>query len=147
MSTYVSLHYHITFSTKHRMKWIHQSWEQRLHEYLGGTAKGLDAFPQGIGGIEDHVHLLVGLKTTHRIADFMRELKKASSQWVHDEIGMKDFAWQEGYGIFSISATARPKVQRYIAGQREHHRTRTYREELVKLFETAGIEYDPKYLE
>lgn len=147
MSTYVSLHYHIAFSTKRRQRWIEPSWEARLHEYLGGTVRGLAGFPQGIGGVEDHVHLLVGLKTTHTIADFMRELKKASSRWVHEEIGVNDFAWQEGYGIFSVSATARDPVKRYIANQREHHRRKGFREEFVELLERAGIEYDPKYLD
>ena len=90
---------------------IDHSFEKRLHEYLGGIVKRLDGFPQGIGGIEDHVHLLVGLKTTHRISDFMRELKKSASEWVHSTVGMPEFKWQEGYGIFSVSATARPKVK------------------------------------
>jgi len=76
MSTYASLHYHIVFSTKHRTKFIQRSWEERLHEYIGGVVKGLDGFPQGVGGVEDHLHLLVGLKQTHRISDFVRELKK-----------------------------------------------------------------------
>jgi len=89
MSTFASLHYHVVFSTKNRMRYIEPQWETRLHEYLGGTVRGLDGFPQGVGGVEDHVHLLIGLKTTHRIADFMRELKKATSRWVHEEIGLE----------------------------------------------------------
>ena len=147
MSTYASLHYHITFSTKHRAPLIDQSWEKRLHEYLGGIVKRLDGFPQGIGGIEDHVHLLVGLKTTHRISDFMRELKKSASERVHTTVGMPEFKWQEGYGIFSVSATARTKVKAYIANQREHHQVKTYREELLEMLERAGVEYEPKYLD
>ncbi len=75
MSTYASLHCHIVFSTKHRTNFILRTWEARLYEYLGGIVKNLDAFPQGICGIEDHVHLLVGLKPTHCISDVMRELK------------------------------------------------------------------------
>ncbi len=147
MSTYASLHYHITFSTKFRTKMIHQSWETRLHEYLGGIIKKLDGFPQGIGGVEDHVHLLIGLRPTHCISDVMRELKKSSSQWVHDEIGLKEFQWQEGYAVFSIGATTRPRVKAYIANQREHHRVKSFREELVEMLERAGVEYDPKYLD
>ncbi len=83
MSTYASLHYHITFGTKHRRPLIARSWESHLHEYLGGTVRGLDGFPQGVGGVEDHVHLLVGLKTTHTVADFLRELK-----WRYDPFGI-----------------------------------------------------------
>ena len=146
-STYLSLHYHLVFSTKDRALLIEPSWRNRLHEYLGGTVEGLKGFPQGVGGIADHVHLLVGLKATHSLADFMRELKKASSVWVHEEIGMPSFAWQEGYAAFTVSPSARAAVQSYIANQEEHHRKKTFREELVELLEKAGVEYDPRYLD
>src|SRR5687768_10148125 len=95
----------------------------------------------------DHVHLLVGLKATHCLADFMRELKKASSAWVHEEIRMPGFAWQEGYGAFTVSPSALPEVQSYIARQEVHHRTKTFREELVEFLEKAGLQYDPRYLD
>lgn len=147
MSTYASLHYHIVFSTKNRVPLIKDEWSARLHEYLGGTVKALNGFPQGIGGIEDHVHLLVGLRPTHCISDFMRELKKSSSIWVHESFRIAEFQWQEGYGIFSVSATARPQVKAYISNQKEHHRVKSYREELVEILEKAGVEYDPKYLD
>jgi hypothetical protein len=114
---------------------------------LGGTVEGLKGFPQGVGGIADHVHLLVGLKANHCLADFMRELKKASSAWVHDEIGMSPFAWQEGYAAFTVSASTRTTVRNYIANQEEHHRKKTFQEELVEMLEKAGVEYDPRYLE
>jgi REP element-mobilizing transposase RayT len=146
-STYLSLHYHVVFSTRRREPAIAGSWRTRLFEYLGGTVNGLAGQPQVVGGTADHVHLLVGLKATHRLADFMRELKKASSVWVYQEIGSKGFAWQEGYGAFTVSPNARDHVRAYIAGQEEHHRVRTFREELVELLERAGVEYEPKYLD
>jgi putative transposase len=132
-STYLALHYHLVFATKHRRPSIEESWQHRLHEYLGGTINGLGGVPQGVGGIADHVHLLVGLKATHNLADVLRELKKASSVWIHDEIGMRDFAWQEGYAAFSVSPTARDSVKRYIARQVEHHRRQDSRAELAEL--------------
>ena len=146
-STYLSLHFHLVFSTKDRIPLIEQSWRSRLHEYLGGTVSALGGFPQGVGGIADHVHLLVGLKATHCLADVMRELKKSSSVWVHDEIGVQRFAWQEGYAAFTMSSSARPEVQSYIARQEVHHRNRTFREELVEMLEKARVEYDPRYLD
>ena len=146
-STYLSLHYHIVFSTKERRPMIADAWKDRLHEYLGGTMKGLDGFPQGVGGVADHVHLLVGLKATHRLSDLVRELKKASSAWVHDEIGLKSFAWQEGYSAFTVSATSRDGVKRYIANQAEHHQQRTFCEELIDLLTKARIEFDERYLD
>ncbi len=147
MSTYASLHFHIVFSTKNRLPLIDLSWEQRLHEYLGGTAGGLDGFPQGIGGAQDHIHMLIGLKTTHCIATFVRELKKGASAWIHKELGISPFSWQEGYGVFSVSATARDQVKQYIANQREHHRRLSFRDEFLEMLKRAGIAYDPKYLE
>ena len=126
---------------------IDTAWRKRLHEYLGGTVNCLHGHTQGVGGTEDHVHLLVGLKSTHCLADFMRELKKSSSMWVHDEIGFANFAWQEGYGAFTVSPPARGGVKRYIANQEEHHRKQTFREEFVDLLEQAGIEYDEKWLD
>jgi putative transposase len=146
-STFASLHYHFVFSTKGRRPFIVDAWRDRLHEYLGGTVNGLKGVTQGVGGTVDHVHLLVGLKTTHRVADFVRELKKASSVWVHETIGLKRFAWQEGYGAFTVSATARNQVKIYIANQEEHHRRKTFREEFKELLERAGIDYDDKWLD
>jgi REP element-mobilizing transposase RayT len=147
MSTYASLHYHIVFSTKARTNFIHRTWEERLHEYLGGVVRKLEGYPQGIGGIEDHVHLLVGLKPTHCISDFMRELKRSSSRWVHSEIGQGKFAWQDGYSVFSVSADARSRVKGYIAKQRNHHLVKSFRDEVIEMLNKAGVEYDPKYLD
>ncbi len=106
---------------------------------------GLEGFAQSTGGTADRVHLLVGLKATHCLADFLRELKKACSTWVHDEIGIGRFAWQEGYAAFTVSATARRAVKRYIENLETHHCKKTFREELVELLEKAGVEYDPRY--
>ena len=146
-STYLSLHYHIVFATKGRLPLIKNNWSPRLHGYIGGTICGLEGVPQGIGGIENHIHLLVGLKSTHCISDLMRELKKSSSLFVRDEIGEKDFAWQEGYAAFTVSSTSREAVKKYIENQLEHHRVKSFREELELMLKKAGIEYDPKYLD
>jgi REP element-mobilizing transposase RayT len=146
-STYLSLHYHLIFSTKDRRPFIAPAWCERLHEYLGGTIRGLDGFPEGVGGIADHVHLLVGLKATHCLADILRELKKASSAWVHDAIGEPTFGWQDGYAAFTVSPTARSGVKAYIADQAAHHRKKSFREELKLLLQTAGVEYDERYLD
>ena len=135
------------FSTKDRVPLIAPEWRERLHEYLGGTVGGLGGFVQGVGGVADHVHLLVGLKATHCLADFMRELKKASSVWVHEQIQQPEFAWQEGYGAFTVSPTARPQVQKYIANQTEHHRVKTFREELVEFLKKAGVKYEDRFLD
>ncbi len=146
-STYLSLHYHLVFGTKNRIPSIDLPWRSRLHEYMGGTVRGLRGFPEEIGGTADHVHLLVALKSNHCLADVMRELKKASSAWVHEEIGQRNFAWQEGYAAFTVSATVRDGVRKTISNQEEHHRLKSFREEFVELLEKAGVEYDPRYLD
>lgn len=122
-------------------------WQSRLHDYLGGTIRGLGGIPQGIGGVADHVHILMGLKATHTLADIMREIKKASSSWVHQEINSQDFAWQEGYAAFTVSTSARDGVLRYIANQKEHHHKQSSKEELIELLTMARVAYDPKYFE
>lgn len=129
-STFLALHYHIVFSTQGRKPLIDASWRERLHEYLGGTVSGLGGFTQGVGGVADHVHLLVGLKATHCLSDVMLE-----------------FAWQEGYGAFTVSPTARPKVRKYIANQARHHRVMSFREELVEFLNKAGVKYEDRYLD
>ncbi len=146
-STYLALHYHLVFGTKNREPFITPAWKARLHDYLGGTVRGLDGFPEGVGGVADHVHLLVGLKATHCLADMIRELKKASSVWVHEQVGVPAFAWQEGYAAFTVSATSREAVRHYIAHQEEHHRMKSFREELIEMLNKAGVEYDPRYLD
>ncbi len=146
-STYLSLHYHLVFSTKHRAPVIADAWRPCLHDYLGGTIRGLGGYPEGVGGVADHVHLLIGLKATHALADVLRELKKASSAWVHQEIGVNDFAWQDGYAAFTVSPTSRPAIREYIANQEEHHRQRSFREELITMLDKAGVSFDPKYLD
>ena len=146
-STYLSLHYHLVFGTKNRLASIDLSWRTRLHEYIGGTVRGLGGFPEVIGGVADHVHLLLALKSTHCLADVVRELKKASSAWVREEIGDRTFRWQDGYAAFTVSATVRVAVRKYISNQEEHHRFKSFREEFVEFLEKAGIEYDQRYLD
>ena len=146
-STHTCLLYHVVFATKNREPLISKEWRDRLHEYLGGAVRGLDGVPQGVGGVADHVHLLFGLKPTHCLADFMRDLKKSSSTWVATTFSQMSFHWQEGYAAFSVSASARPSVQDYIARQEEHHRHKSFREELIEFLQKSGIEYDERYLD
>jgi REP element-mobilizing transposase RayT len=144
-STYYSLHYHWVCSTKGRRPFIGPNWRADFHRYIGGTIRGLDGMPLKVGGVSDHVHALFGLKTTHCIADFVRELKKATSVWAaenHD----RDFVWLEGYSIFAVSRSRVEPVGAYIDRQEEHHRKTTFADELSQLLEKHGIKYDPKYL-
>ena len=124
---------------------IKPPWRPKLHEYLGGTVRGLGGVPEIIGGVEDHVHLLVGLRATHCLADFMQELKKASSVWAKENCE-PDFAWQEGYAAFTVSWTHIDAVRQYIATQDEHHRKIDFVAELKTLLGKNGVKYEEKYL-
>jgi putative transposase len=145
-SAHTSLHCHLVFSTKERVPLIATEWRENLHAYLGGIVKGLGGVPLAIGGIEDHVHLLVGLKSSHRLDYFLRDLKADSSAWVHREAGRKLFSWQKGYGAFSVSPSNLEGVKRYILNQAEHHRRKTFQEEYVELLRASGIDYDERYV-
>jgi REP element-mobilizing transposase RayT len=145
-STHTSLHIHLVFSTKERLPLIDAGWRPDLHAFLGGCLKRLDAFPQEIGGIADHVHLLVGIKPVHAIADLVREAKRVSSEWIKDEHRVTRFAWQEGYGAFSVSKSSVPSIREYIRQQEKHHRRRTFQEEYLEFLKKHGVEYDERYL-
>ena len=145
-STHLSLHAHVVFGTKHQRPLIDAEWRPRFHAFIGGAIRTLEVVPEAVGGVADHVHLLIGFRATHRLADVMRDVKRVSSAWVHETIGDKEFQWQDGYGAFSVSASAREKVKTYIANQEEHHRKKTFQEEYVELLKLSGVEYDPKYL-
>lgn len=146
-STYLSLHYHIVFSTKGRTPSIDIDWRSRLHEYLGGLIRGLGGVPECVGGVADHVHLLVGLKATHCLADFMRDMKKSATAWIRNELGQGNFAWQEGYSAFTVSPTSRKNVWSYIENQEHHHRQLSYREELIELLQKADVAFDERYFD
>lgn len=146
--SYARLYVHIIFSTRQRKRWIEQAWAPRLHEYFAGTIRRRDSDLILAGGVEDHVHLLVSLSREVSVADLVRDIKAASSNWVHENIqGANLFAWQNGYSAFSVSHSAVQNVKNYIADQREHHRSRTFREELMAFFEKHEIEFREEHLD
>jgi REP element-mobilizing transposase RayT len=145
--SYTCLHYHLVFSTKNRAPSITLEIRQRLWEYLGGMVRNAGGIPLQIGGVEDHVHLLVTLRQQPALADFMRELKAGSSGWVHDTFpDAQDFWWQTGYGAFTVSHSAKDEVRNYIVNQEVHHKTMTYQDELRALLVKHGVAFDEKYL-
>jgi REP element-mobilizing transposase RayT len=145
-ATHTSLHFHIVFSTKDRHPFVADNWRNRLHEYLGGLVRSADGIPESIGGTADHVHMLAGLRATHSIATFVKDIKQTSSRWIHETVGVKNFAWQQGYGAFTVSVSNTDAVREYIKNQAEHHRTKTFQEEYVAFLKKHGVAYDEKYL-
>jgi putative transposase len=144
-STYLKLNIHIVFATKDRAPTIDARWRDDLHAYIGGTIRGLKGTALAVGGVADHVHVLAGIRATHSIADLVRELKKASSIWASERY--ERFAWQEGYGAFSVSASHVSVVTEYIRNQEQHHLQISSADELRALLAEFGVEYDERYFE
>ena len=138
---------HLIFSTKYRQPRISAELQPRLFEYFGGTLRNHGCKLLAAGGVPDHVHLLISLSKQLAIADLLRDLKASSSGWIHDTIPeQRAFAWQTGYGAFSVSFSERDHVVHYLARQAEHHRIRTFQEEFREFLDRHGIEYDERYL-
>lgn len=145
--SYSQLLFHIVFATKNREPFIAPSLRERLYPYLGGIVRGERGTLLAIGGVADHIHLLMRWRADKALADLMRDLKSQSSLWVHETFPeRRTFAWQEGYAAFSVSASAKERVVEYIVKQEEHHQARTFGEELRTLLDAHGVEYDAKYL-
>ena len=145
-STHLSLNFHVIFSTYNRIPEIAEKWRPDLHAYLGGCVRGVGGEPLMIGGIADHVHLLIRLRATHCLADVLRDVKKGSSYWVHESQERRRFAWQDGYGAFTVSPSRIAAVCSYIQNQEEHHRKKNFQEEYLEFLRESGIKYDGRYL-
>lgn len=129
-----------------RHPFITKDWRENLHAYLGGILRNLAGVSLAIGGVEDHVHILMGLRATHSLASIMREVKSGSSEWVHSVVGKERFAWQPGYFGVTVSPSQLEKVRRYVLNQEEHHRHKTFEEEYMEMLKLAGIAYDERYV-
>ena len=146
-NTYTALYYHIIFSTKHRHSWLAPDIEDRGWSYLGGIARENKMTALQVGGIEDHIHILLGAPPTIAPSKAAQLLKGGSSKWIHETFpNMRAFAWQDGYGAFTVGKSAVPDVIKYIQNQREHHRTTTFQEEYLLLLKRHGVAYDERYL-
>ena len=132
---------HVVFSTKERRKLIPKESRKDLWAYLAGICKKQKIFLHEIGGMEDHLHMLIQIPLTLAFCDAMQELKTSSSRWM----GLT-FAWQRGFGIFGVSASNVGAVVRYIRTQEAHHRKMTFEQEFIALLEKHGVQYDPRYI-
>ncbi len=145
--SFTSLHVHVVFSTKNRAPLITPDLQPRLYEYLGGILRSQGCRLLAAGGTPDHVHLLVSLSKQMSVSEAVRLIKSNASKWVHETFPeRRDFAWQAGYGAFSVSFSNLERVKHYLAHQAEHHRTRTFQEEFVALLRRHRIEFDERYL-
>ncbi len=138
--------FHCVLSTKERRRTIAPENQSRLWAYMGAIAREHGMKALGVGGTEDHVHLLLSLPSSMPIAKAMREIKSASSRWLHETCAMKDFEWQEGYGAFSIGWAQIDSTMDYIARQEEHHRKRDFQGEFLTFLKKHQVDYDPRYV-
>jgi putative transposase len=144
--TYTQLHYHLVFATKERRPTITSAIQPRLWEYLGGVVRGERGIPLQIGGVADHVHLLLTLRQDVAVSDFMRKLKSVSSGWAHETFPNCGLWWQDGYGAFTVSHSAVEKVREYIENQEEHHRNQSFESEFRWLLKKHGVDFREQYL-
>ena len=144
---YLSLLVHFTWSTAGREPWLELEMRDDLYSYNGGIVNNKNGKLIAAGAMHDHIHLYASMPSTISIADFVNAVKSNSSRWIHDYSSqLRAFAWQEGYGAFSVSKSEENKVIRYIANQDNHHRKRTFKEELVALLDKHGLAYDKRYI-
>lgn len=144
--TYTALHYHIVFSTKSRVPSITADVQTRLHEYIGGIVRSENSIPIAIGGIPDHIHLLATFHPTACVADMLRRIKANSSKWVRENLpGMQAFAWQAGYGAFTVSPSSLADVEAYIRNQKMHHANLSFEDEFLAFLQRHDIRYDAQY--
>ena len=136
---------HLIFSTKDRQPLITAEIRADLFAYLGGIIREIRGTALIINGTADHVHMLIRIRPAQAAAEIARVVKANSSRWLHEKYDLR-FAWQTGYGAFSVSESNVPTVSRYIATQEEHHKKFTFQEEYVTFLKRNGISYDERYI-
>jgi len=146
-NTYSQITIHAVFAVKHRENFIIKEWRDNLHQYISGIITNKEATSLAVGGWKDHVHILFGMPVTTCLSDFISVVKANSSKWINEQHFLKaKFQWQEGYGAFSYSRSQRDTVIKYIMSQEEHHRTKTFKDEYLKMLTDFEVTYESKYL-
>ncbi len=145
--TYSQILLHVVFSTKNRAALIKPEIQTRLYDYIGGLVRAEKGKLYAVGGMADHVHLLLRWRTDAAVADLMRTVKARSSLWIHKTFpSFCAFAWQEGYAVFSVSKSGEADVKRYIENQAEHHQKPDFKVELLALLRVHGVDFDERYV-
>ncbi len=146
-NSYISLYMHVVFSTKSRQPLISFDVQNRLWAYMGGIARENQMKALSVGGTSDHVHILLSLPATLPVAKAVQLIKGGASKWVHETFRhLQQFAWQEGYGAFSVNVSLLEETMRYINNQPEHHKRKTFQEEYIEFLKRHGIDFDERYV-
>lgn len=145
--SYTSILIHAVFATKDRRPFLDDPLETRLFPYLGAIVRELDGKLVAVNGGDDHLHLLMSVGATQSLADLMGKIKGSSSKWIHETFAdRKNFAWQRGYGAFSVSPSQKDRVIAYIGGQKAHHAKVSFHDEFVRLLRAHGVDVNEQFL-
>ena len=146
-NTYSQIYIHLVFAVKYREGVIASSWQQELYAYMIGLVEARGHKVYAIGGIKDHVHLLVSMSPNQSISDMVRDVKRASTNWIKERHYVRgNFAWQEGFGAFSYGKSQVDSVVKYIQNQKQHHIGKTMREEYIDFLNVFNVRYDERYV-
>ena len=145
--TFSQIYIQYVFAVKGSENLLQKPWRDEVFKYMAGIIKGKNQKPIIVNGVEDHVHVFVGIKPSMAISDLVRDIKNNSSKFINEQNFIKGkFSWQEGYGAFSYAHSQIENVFQYIANQEEHHKKETFQEEYLDLLEKFDIEFNEKYL-
>ena len=148
MSTFTQIYYHLVFSTKGRERVLIEEHYKEFFRYTWGIVRNNDSHLYRINAVEDHVHILTSVHPSVALADFVKDIKVATSVWIKEKGLFPGFeAWQEGYGGFTACHADKDQLIEYIKNQQEHHRVKSFAEELREMLVEAGVEFDEKYLD
>ena len=146
-NTYYQLYIHIVFAVSNREALILEPWRSELYKYITGAARNQDCEMIAIGGMSDHVHMLLQIPPKQTISALVQSLKIQSAKWVNDKRFCKGrFSWQEGYGAFSASRSHVPQIKNYISNQKEHHKQKAFLEEYIAMLNGYGVAYNNDYI-
>jgi len=144
--SYASLNYHIVFSTKDRVPVLTPELLSDVYTFIGSVLKARGGILVSSGGVTDHIHLLVDVSREASLSQTVRDIKSLSSGWIHrtrEDLG--DFAWQPGYGAFTVGYSQVAVIKRYLRDQVSHHRNVSFKEEYIRLLKDHGVRYNTDY--
>ncbi|EAZ81615.1 IS200/IS605 family transposase [Algoriphagus machipongonensis] len=145
--TFSQIYIQIIFAVKNRNTLISKIWEEELYKYISGIITNKDQKLIAINGMEDHIHILIGMRASCRLSDLVREIKKSSTNWINERgFAQKSFRWQAGFGAFSYTQSSLPNIISYIENQKKHHQKKSFREEYISFLKHYEIKFKDEYL-
>ena len=146
-NTFTQIHLHLVFAVKFRQAQIKDEWKNELYKYTTGIIQNNSHKVLIINGMADHIHILIGFRSTQSLADLMRDIKQMTSLWINEnKLTKQKFAWQEGYGAFSYGQSQLPMIIKYIENQEEHHRKKTFLDEYKSFLKLFEVDFNEKYI-